>query len=105
MGTNSPVFDATLLHVIYNVLGMQHDGPFDKAIRTYMAQTITHLMCIPDEHIDGLYYLDDDGNETPLPSHSTKRPCTDSSMLCISLSKESPRWTQPRHWIATIGHH
>ena len=53
-GTNSPVFDATLLHVIYNVLGMPHDGPFDKAIRTYSAQTITHLLCIPaDEHIDG----------------------------------------------------
>ena len=55
MGTNSPVLDATLLHVIYNVLGMLHDGPFDKAIRTYSAWTITHLLCIPDEHIDGLY--------------------------------------------------
>ena len=39
MGTNSPVFDAILLHVIYNVLGMLHDGPFDKAIRTYLART------------------------------------------------------------------
>ena len=68
MGMNPPVFDATLSHVIYNVLGMPHDGPFDKAIRTYSAQTITHLLCIPDEHIDGLYYLHDDGNETPLPN-------------------------------------
>ena len=68
MGTNSPVFDDTLSHVIYNVLGLPHDGPFDKAIRTYSAWTITHLLCIPDEHIDGLYYLDDDGNETPLPT-------------------------------------
>ena len=68
MGTNSAVFDATLSHVIYNVLGMLHDGPFGKAIRTYSAWTITHFLCIPDEHIDGLYYLDDDGNETPLPN-------------------------------------
>ena len=65
---NSPVFDATLLHVIYNVLGMPHYGTFDKAIRTYSAWTITHLLCISDEHMDGLYYLDDDGNETPLTS-------------------------------------
>ena len=65
MGTNLLVFDATLLHVIYYVLSMPPDGPFDKAIRTYLAWTITHLLCIPDEHIDGLYYLDDDSNETP----------------------------------------
>ena len=49
MGTNSPVVDATLSHVIYNVLGMPQDGPFDKAIRTHSAWTITHLLCIPDD--------------------------------------------------------
>ena len=99
MVTNPPVFDTTLSHVIYNVLGMQHDGPFDKAIRTYLAQTITHLLCIPDEDIDGLCYLDDDGNETPLPSLLRDLVwILQCYAFCYLTSQGGPKTLDSKYW-------